>query len=754
MSRSSGGLIDVSGASSFPVSDTLSTSNSTAASDSFLSRTSTHESRNSAGSQEGAGVDGAGGLSSFLSSTIGYFGRRSESKSGSDSGSHQPSAIEDSSSSTPVLPGALDLRSSGGRQVAYSGVPIASTSRTKFPEANIINVRPDVADSNGSSSGSQNSLFSNKTANTARTSPLPSSSSLSTEANRISYANQPALSTQARMKTLPRLDSYRVAQPDTSLSRVDSRESESERDDDDKSSTGRSANETEQEAEETETDDDDDDGHEDDHEFEDRTHDEEDARGGAAAMHRSMARPALPTLTSTRGFSRSGPISPLHTPDHSGTGFFGWTTFASSTPTPGPLRTARPLLGDNAADGSYFDARPVSSSSNRTPAQTPRILAGDRGSSGRVRSPQSAPTPGAISPQFSRTRHGSRQQSPQRLPTVPSSSLATYNMQVVQPIGISPIPESPKSANRPSFYQRQSRSLVDLTQSLDHNESLRSPMSQIVSPRPNLRSGSPTNAAESPVARNSPNHTRTNSPLENVAPAEDLPRGAARLPSQRRRSMPEMRIDPPVYSVDDDCFVQYRKDMPFPAARDEEGREPLPSYTCDVHIEGYVPRKMEFSKPGVQSKDRSWKRQYIILHGTSIKVYKADPRAKAVLGQDAPPSPGIPKSNYKTSHAPATNKVSSSAGAPGRSRRMTDASMSSLSSANSGDSEKSLAWNRARESLIAQRQLDPDIPVHVHLQDDEEGGLSSFQHPGVLLAKASENRIVRHYTLQGEVEDL
>ncbi|KAA1129792.1 hypothetical protein PGTUg99_003213 [Puccinia graminis f. sp. tritici] len=47
--------------------------------------------------------------------------------------------------------------------------------------------------------------------------------------------------------------------------------------------------------------------------------------------------------------------------------------------------------------------------------------------------------------------------------------------------------------------------------------------------------------------------------------------------------------------------------------REEEGREKLPSYSCAIHLEGWMPRKMEFKSPGVQAKDRAWKRQYLQL---------------------------------------------------------------------------------------------------------------------------------------------
>jgi len=82
----------------------------------------------------------------------------------------------------------------------------------------------------------------------------------------------------------------------------------------------------------------------------------------------------------------------------------------------------------------------------------------------------------------------------------------------------------------------------------------------------------------------------------------------------------EMRAEPPVYSI-----IHNRPEGPqIILPREEEGKENLPVYYCGVHIEGYLPRKMEFSAPGIQAKDRSWKRQYFVLHGTSLRVYKND----------------------------------------------------------------------------------------------------------------------------------
>lgn len=53
--------------------------------------------------------------------------------------------------------------------------------------------------------------------------------------------------------------------------------------------------------------------------------------------------------------------------------------------------------------------------------------------------------------------------------------------------------------------------------------------------------------------------------------------------------------------------------------REDEGVEALPDYSCAVHIEGWMPRKPEFTAPGVQANHRNWRRQYVILHGTSLR---------------------------------------------------------------------------------------------------------------------------------------
>ncbi|KAB5588246.1 PH domain containing protein [Ceratobasidium theobromae] len=73
--------------------------------------------------------------------------------------------------------------------------------------------------------------------------------------------------------------------------------------------------------------------------------------------------------------------------------------------------------------------------------------------------------------------------------------------------------------------------------------------------------------------------------------------------------------------------------MPTMVPREEEGKEKLLMYSCGIHIEGMVPRKMEFNALGVLAKDRGEKKQYIALHGTTLSVYKNDVRKFPIRGK-------------------------------------------------------------------------------------------------------------------------
>ena len=105
-----------------------------------------------------------------------------------------------------------------------------------------------------------------------------------------------------------------------------------------------------------------------------------------------------------------------------------------------------------------------------------------------------------------------------------------------------------------------------------------------------------------------------------------LPEGS-RL--QRRRSLPTFTeaTEPPPYPFLDIPTRFIPKIFP----RDEEGKEPLPTYSNDILLFGILPRKLEFSAPGVQARDRKWRRAFCVLEGTAFRVFEP-PASSAGIG--------------------------------------------------------------------------------------------------------------------------
>lgn len=88
--------------------------------------------------------------------------------------------------------------------------------------------------------------------------------------------------------------------------------------------------------------------------------------------------------------------------------------------------------------------------------------------------------------------------------------------------------------------------------------------------------------------------------------------------SFRRWSMPVPQ-PPPAYSPPP-AYLS-RPVLPRP----EEGNESLPHYSCSVYKMGYLLVKREMDRPGVKSRDRSWRKLYLRLWGTSLTIYKSEP---------------------------------------------------------------------------------------------------------------------------------
>ncbi|PWN30196.1 hypothetical protein BDZ90DRAFT_257289 [Jaminaea rosea] len=198
----------------------------------------------------------------------------------------------------------------------------------------------------------------------------------------------------------------------------------------------------------------------------------------------------------------------------------------------------------------------------------------------------------------------------------PSSPSQGSSPAVARPPGIKM--EGSRDNNfRPGLYSQQSRSLIDLPSATRHRELDAGQNKQ--QSKDDGRVLSPT-SAKTPAGEAAPLATPDWAMYPPPTPSTGNFADSAPAGVQRRRSMVEMTAAPPAYAI-----IHRRPEGPqmiYP--REEEGREKLPKYGCAVHIEGYLPRKMEFSAPGIQAKDRSWKRQYFVLHGTCLKVFRND----------------------------------------------------------------------------------------------------------------------------------
>jgi hypothetical protein len=168
---------------------------------------------------------------------------------------------------------------------------------------------------------------------------------------------------------------------------------------------------------------------------------------------------------------------------------------------------------------------------------------------------------------------------------------------------------SPTLNARPSMYHQGSRSMVDMSQILKNEQ--RSPEVAVGTPKSPVRIEPDTASAD-------------------AAPGDD-PETVLGPSLRRRLSMPTFGPSsaPPPYPQ-----FRFGEHGPTIQPRDEEGCERLPCYTNDIYLRAIMPRKMEFSAPGVQSRDRKWRRTLCVLEGTAFRVYKCPPAAagKGLIG--------------------------------------------------------------------------------------------------------------------------
>ncbi|KAI7869406.1 hypothetical protein BDF14DRAFT_1722888 [Spinellus fusiger] len=75
----------------------------------------------------------------------------------------------------------------------------------------------------------------------------------------------------------------------------------------------------------------------------------------------------------------------------------------------------------------------------------------------------------------------------------------------------------------------------------------------------------------------------------------------------------------------------WERNRSFVLPREEEGMEVLPDYHCTVSKMGHVNVKREMDAPGVRSRKRGWRKLYLEIWGTLLRVYRASPNGSSSL---------------------------------------------------------------------------------------------------------------------------
>ncbi|GAA5899881.1 hypothetical protein JCM5296_006205 [Sporobolomyces johnsonii] len=315
-----------------------------------------------------------------------------------------------------------------------------------------------------------------------------------------------------------------------------------------------------------------------------------------------------------------------------------WVTFSPVTPTPSTIRTARPLPPSDTANASYFDLpRPTASSTSRTPLVPPKTPLAPMSISEVARGKRPAlqeDVAGSAEAAARLSASTSSAQPDQRDDAVVRQGL--YRLRSHSEVALMS-PSMVDSDEEPVG----TGALTGLDPIWQAGRTLAPSPALITTP-----ASPPKSAQTLPQVPSLPNPGPPLTPFAAAAPTSSQQLSAS--PTQPRnvlltrlttanarihrpRSMYELRDAPPAYSSIARAPGLGPQQPVQP--REEEGKEGLPAYTCAIHIEGFMPRKMEFTAPGVQAKDRAWKRQYIVLHGTSIKVYKYDLRTHPIPGE-------------------------------------------------------------------------------------------------------------------------
>lgn len=338
-----------------------------------------------------------------------------------------------------------------------------------------------------------------------------------------------------------------------------------------------------------------------------------------------------------------------------------WTSFTSTpSATPGPASRA-----DTSGDG-YFSSNPSSSTASfATPHQIEPVLpphgpALDGLGFGTVVAPE-------------QHEEGSDDDASDEGGSVESPGVSSQGH--TDSASPSPVVDThkPVTPTRPSFKSRPSRSMVDLSETAAPTTGTQLETIRSREPAPGKieMPSKPFSAMASAMA--TPTTEWAKPPPTPAAGRagffwQKTKEGKEIGTLKRRRSADDLTAPPPKYSSP-------LPGVAIPRPRDEEGKEKLPKYWCavsrglfgmcyahrQVHIEGNLSRKSEFSAPGVQARDRSWKKQYFIIRGTQLLVYKFDPHRFPLKIEPPQPVPivtEIESEDYLHVHVPGERRVS------------------------------------------------------------------------------------------------
>ena len=276
--------------------------------------------------------------------------------------------------------------------------------------------------------------------------------------------------------------------------------------------------------------------------------------------------------------------------------------------------------------------------------------------------------------------------SPWATPTHPASTPPTFS--VLTPAWATSAsralisPTTPIINPRSGMYHQASRSMSDMAEILRHQQT------------PEMVAKTPKSPLRDPV------------PEVDTAVLDTDEEPESQLgPSLRRRlSMPTFgpSTAPPAYPE----FRFGERSIKI-QPRDEEGCEHLPQYTNDIYLRAIMPRKMEFSAPGVQARDRKWRRVLCILEGTAFRVYRCPPTAgKSLIGSLWEKTVGVGDIS-----APATQESTTSARVKGRERESeNDARQTKFDPTRSPQSPQSPASPSSQSASVPPNDSDAQSP--------------------------------------------